>query len=57
MEMVSTVAGVGMQGMDKEGGAKGEDQPISSPWDVAFGTSGIFTDSKLHDIILIVFLC
>ncbi|KAJ6669051.1 hypothetical protein lerEdw1_007860 [Lerista edwardsae] len=39
MEMVSTVAGVGIQGMDKEGGAKGEDQPISSPWDVAFGTS------------------
>ncbi|XP_053168039.1 NHL repeat-containing protein 2 isoform X2 [Hemicordylus capensis] len=39
MEMVSTVAGTGIQGMDKEGGAKGEEQPISSPWDVAFGTS------------------
>ncbi|KAF7253612.1 NHL repeat-containing protein 2 [Varanus komodoensis] len=39
LEIVSTVAGVGKQGMDKEGGAKGEEQPISSPWDVAFGTS------------------
>ncbi|KAK2507589.1 hypothetical protein MC885_018804 [Smutsia gigantea] len=39
-EMVSTVAGIGIQGTDKEGGAKGEHQPISSPWDVVFGTSG-----------------
>nr|XP_034989105.1 NHL repeat-containing protein 2 isoform X2 [Zootoca vivipara] len=39
LEMVSTVAGVGLQGTDKEGGAKGEEQPISSPWDVVFGTS------------------
>ncbi|XP_062435909.1 NHL repeat-containing protein 2 isoform X2 [Rhea pennata] len=39
LEMVSTVAGVGIQGDDKEGGAKGEEQPISSPWDVAFGNS------------------
>nr|XP_003475097.1 NHL repeat-containing protein 2 [Cavia porcellus] len=39
-EKVSTVAGIGIQGTDKEGGAKGEEQPISSPWDVAFGTSG-----------------
>lgn len=39
VKMVSTVAGVGIQGMDKEGGARGEQQPISSPWDVAFGTS------------------
>lgn len=39
-EVVSTVAGIGVQGTDKEGGAKGEQQPISSPWDVAFGTSG-----------------
>ncbi|XP_007665883.1 NHL repeat-containing protein 2 isoform X1 [Ornithorhynchus anatinus] len=39
VEQVSTVAGVGVQGTDKEGGAKGEAQPISSPWDVAFGTS------------------
>ncbi|XP_056659749.1 NHL repeat-containing protein 2 isoform X1 [Monodelphis domestica] len=38
-EMVSTVAGIGIQGTDKEGGAKGEEQPISSPWDVVFGTS------------------
>ncbi|XP_032137581.1 NHL repeat-containing protein 2 isoform X2 [Sapajus apella] len=39
-EKVSTVAGIGIQGTDKEGGAKGEKQPISSPWDVVFGTSG-----------------
>ncbi|XP_053245128.1 NHL repeat-containing protein 2 isoform X1 [Podarcis raffonei] len=39
LEMVSTVAGIGLQGTDKEGGAKGEEQPISSPWDVVFGTS------------------
>ncbi|XP_011357623.1 NHL repeat-containing protein 2 [Pteropus vampyrus] len=38
-EMVSTVAGIGIQGSDKEGGAKGEQQPISSPWDVVIGTS------------------
>ncbi|XP_022424419.1 NHL repeat-containing protein 2 isoform X2 [Delphinapterus leucas] len=39
-EMVSTVAGIGIQGTDKEGGAKGEEQPISSPWDIVFGRSG-----------------
>lgn len=39
--MVTTVAGIGIQGVDKEGGAKGEEQPISSPWDVVFGNSGI----------------
>ncbi|NXD08429.1 NHLC2 protein, partial [Nothocercus nigrocapillus] len=38
-ELVSTVAGVGIQGVDREGGAKGEQQPISSPWDVVFGNS------------------
>jgi DNA-binding beta-propeller fold protein YncE len=39
-EKVSTVAGIGVQGTDKEGGAKGEQQPISSPWDVVVGSSG-----------------
>ncbi|XP_012873182.1 PREDICTED: NHL repeat-containing protein 2 [Dipodomys ordii] len=39
-EKVSTVAGVGIQGTDKEGGAEGEQQPISSPWDVVVGTLG-----------------
>ncbi|NXS56070.1 NHLC2 protein, partial [Brachypteracias leptosomus] len=39
LEMVTTVAGIGIQGVDKEGGAKGEEQPISSPWDVIFGNS------------------
>lgn len=39
--MVTTVAGIGIQGVDKEGGAKGEEQPISSPWDVVFGNSSI----------------
>ncbi|KAM6306256.1 NHL repeat-containing protein 2 [Aegotheles albertisi] len=38
-EVVTTVAGIGIQGVDKEGGAKGEEQPISSPWDVVFGNS------------------
>lgn len=39
-EKVSTIAGIGIQGTDREGGAAGEQQPISSPWDVALGTSG-----------------
>uniref|UniRef100_A0A8B9R8E0 Thioredoxin-like fold domain-containing protein n=1 Tax=Anas platyrhynchos TaxID=8839 RepID=A0A8B9R8E0_ANAPL len=39
LEIVTTVAGIGIQGVDKEGGAKGEEQPISSPWDVVFGNS------------------
>ncbi|XP_063818629.1 NHL repeat-containing protein 2 isoform X2 [Pseudophryne corroboree] len=38
---VSTVAGIGSQGVDKEGGAQGEAQPISSPWDVTYGDSGV----------------
>uniref|UniRef100_A0A8C5LIU1 NHL repeat-containing protein 2 n=1 Tax=Jaculus jaculus TaxID=51337 RepID=A0A8C5LIU1_JACJA len=42
-ERVSTIAGIGIQGSDKEGGAKGEEQPISSPWDVVIGTSGAGT--------------
>uniref|UniRef100_A0A672MKA8 NHL repeat containing 2 n=1 Tax=Sinocyclocheilus grahami TaxID=75366 RepID=A0A672MKA8_SINGR len=37
---VSTLAGVGVQGTDKEGGAPGPQQPISSPWDVALGNAG-----------------
>ncbi|XP_056285407.1 NHL repeat-containing protein 2 [Pseudoliparis swirei] len=37
---VSTLAGVGAQGTDKEGGAMGPQQPISSPWDVTLGTAG-----------------
>lgn len=37
---VSTLAGVGTQGTDKEGGAMGPQQPISSPWDVTLGTAG-----------------
>ncbi|KAH0506982.1 NHL repeat-containing protein 2 [Microtus ochrogaster] len=39
-EKVSTVAGIGIQGTDTEGGERGEKQPISSPWDVVVGTSG-----------------
>ncbi|OXB62006.1 hypothetical protein ASZ78_006713 [Callipepla squamata] len=54
LETVSTVAGIGIQGVDKEGGAKGEEQPISSPWDVVFGNSGavsveLLTKSHTHD--------
>ncbi|XP_062298998.1 NHL repeat-containing protein 2 [Scomber scombrus] len=37
---VSTLAGVGVQGTDKEGGAMGPQQPISSPWDLTFGSAG-----------------
>uniref|UniRef100_A0A671KPI2 NHL repeat-containing protein 2-like n=1 Tax=Sinocyclocheilus anshuiensis TaxID=1608454 RepID=A0A671KPI2_9TELE len=37
---VSTLAGIGVQGTDKEGGAPGPQQPISSPWDVALGNAG-----------------
>lgn len=37
---VSTLAGVGAQGTDREGGAMGPQQPISSPWDVTLGTAG-----------------
>ncbi|KAM4703614.1 NHL repeat-containing protein 2 [Rhinophrynus dorsalis] len=39
-QSVSTVAGIGSQGEDKVGGALGEQQPISSPWDVTFGAPG-----------------
>ncbi|XP_062352290.1 NHL repeat-containing protein 2 isoform X2 [Cinclus cinclus] len=39
LQVVTTVAGIGVQGVDKEGGAKGEEQPISSPWDVVLGSS------------------
>uniref|UniRef100_A0A3Q1JEL0 NHL repeat-containing protein 2 n=1 Tax=Anabas testudineus TaxID=64144 RepID=A0A3Q1JEL0_ANATE len=46
---VSTLAGVGAQGTDKEGGAMGPQQPISSPWDVTLGTAGevFFEDNVL----------
>ena len=36
---VSCVAGTGVQGSDKEGGGKGGQQAISSPWDLALGHS------------------
>uniref|UniRef100_A0A672JJ42 NHL repeat containing 2 n=1 Tax=Salarias fasciatus TaxID=181472 RepID=A0A672JJ42_SALFA len=44
---VSTLAGVGTQGTDREGGAPGPQQPISSPWDVALGTAGGVEDNVL----------
>ncbi|KAM4623408.1 NHL repeat-containing protein 2 [Polymixia lowei] len=44
---VSTLAGVGAQGTDKEGGAIGPQQPISSPWDVSLGTAGGVEDNVL----------
>ncbi|KAK7122500.1 hypothetical protein R3I94_019572 [Phoxinus phoxinus] len=37
---VSTLAGIGVQGTDKKGGALGPQQPISSPWDVTLGNTG-----------------
>lgn len=42
---VSTLAGVGVQGSDKDGGATGPQQPISSPWDLTLGTAGEYCDS------------
>lgn len=36
---VSTIAGTGQQGNDKEGGTQGQQQCISSPWDVMIGPS------------------
>ncbi|XP_030256874.1 NHL repeat-containing protein 2 [Sparus aurata] len=44
---VSTLAGVGAQGTDREGGAMGPQQPISSPWDVTLGTAGGVEDNVL----------
>ncbi|KAL2078024.1 hypothetical protein ACEWY4_025709 [Coilia grayii] len=44
---VTTIAGLGVQGTDKEGGAMGPHQPISSPWDVALGTAGGMEDGVL----------
>ncbi|XP_030629832.1 NHL repeat-containing protein 2 [Chanos chanos] len=44
---VTTVAGIGVQGTDKEGGATGLQQPISSPWDVALGTTDGDEDNVL----------
>ncbi|XP_035997719.1 NHL repeat-containing protein 2 [Fundulus heteroclitus] len=44
---VSTLAGVGSQGTDKEGGAMGPQQPIGSPWDVTLGTAGGAEDNVL----------
>lgn len=60
---VSTLAGVGAQGTDKNGGAPGPQQPISSPWDVTLGTAGESCDSYLcsrslpHTIPLISAVC
>ncbi|KAM9424238.1 NHL repeat-containing protein 2 [Pholidichthys leucotaenia] len=44
---VSTLAGVGVQGTDKEGGAMGLEQPISSPWDMTLGSAGGTEDNVL----------
>ncbi|XP_043911873.1 NHL repeat-containing protein 2 [Protopterus annectens] len=46
-EKVVTVAGIGIQGSDKEGGAEGLLQPINSPWDLAIGSSEDCADSVL----------
>ncbi|KAK3529554.1 hypothetical protein QTP70_031972, partial [Hemibagrus guttatus] len=44
---VTTLAGIGIQGTDKEGGAMGLQQPISSPWDIVLGTAGCTKDNVL----------
>ena len=36
---VTTITGTGYQGNDKEGRAQRTDQEISSPWDIAVGTT------------------
>ena len=36
---VTTLVGTGKQGSDKEGGHLGTQQEISSPWDIALGSS------------------
>ena len=36
---MTTIAGTGCQGNDKEGGAVGVAQEISSPWDLELGKS------------------
>lgn len=48
--LVSTVAGTGVQGQDKEGGRIGTQQEISSPWDIQAGYS---VGSKSEDILFI----
>ena len=46
--MVTTVAGDGKQGSDKEGGNTGTSQSISSPWDVLIGPPpGLFSIFKM----------
>ncbi|XP_017338651.1 NHL repeat-containing protein 2 isoform X1 [Ictalurus punctatus] len=44
---VTTLAGIGIQGTDKVGGAMGLQQPISSPWDIVLGTAGGTKDNVL----------
>lgn len=48
--VVSTIAGTGRQGNDKEGGAVGVAQEISSPWDLALGKS---PDSAHPDLLYV----
>lgn len=50
---MSTVAGIGVQGTDTEGGEEGDKQPISSPWDVALGTSGMQLNTKCQHMLLV----
>ena len=49
---VSTLAGTGCQGNDKEGGGVGIAQALSSPWDLEMGKSPGSTEDE-HDIIYI----
>ncbi|XP_019738929.1 NHL repeat-containing protein 2 isoform X2 [Hippocampus comes] len=44
---VSTLAGLGVQGTDKDGGGVGDRQPISSPWDLVLGSAGGAEDNVL----------
>lgn len=53
---VSTLAGTGTQGTDKDGGAPGRKQPISSPWDVTLGTAGGLQSPTPHTPFIYFFL-
>ncbi|EDO49186.1 predicted protein [Nematostella vectensis] len=51
---VTTVAGTGRQGADKEGGRQGREQTISSPWGVALGPApGSKTDDNPANVLYI----
>ncbi|KAK3706776.1 hypothetical protein QZH41_015340, partial [Actinostola sp. cb2023] len=51
---VSTIAGTGQQGNDKEGGAQGTAQCISSPWDVIIGPPPGYKSEESKESVLYI---